>query len=153
MPIAHSCQDGFGDSHQEEILKHQLLDRIASAASTLQVYCNLMHFRGTQNFTSIAKVYSYRGINFMPLFKLQKQTEKDDTVSLSDVEDFSDEGSTSEKLVEAERRHCITVYESLVEKTRDIPLEKVKQICNIDLIILLYLNFVVLIRSIVWNKM
>ena len=37
MPIAHSCQDGFGDSHQEEILKHQLLDRIASAASTLQV--------------------------------------------------------------------------------------------------------------------
>jgi len=90
MPIAHSCQDGFGDSHQEEILKHQLLDRIASAASTLQ-----------------------------------KQTEKEDTVSLSDVEDFSDEGSTSEKLVEAERRHCITVYESLVEKTRDIPLEKV----------------------------
>ena len=37
MPIAHSCQDGLGDSHQEEILKHQLLDRIASAASTLQV--------------------------------------------------------------------------------------------------------------------
>ena len=71
---------------------------------------------------------------------MQKQTEKEDTVSLSDVEDFSDEGSTSEKLVEAERRHCITVYESLVEKTRDIPLEKVKQICYIDINILFYLN-------------
>ena len=79
-----------------------------------------------------------RGIHFICIcfcIKLQKQTEKEDAVSLSDVEDFSDEGSTSEKLVETERRHCVAVYESLVEKTRDIPLEKVKEMCKIDEVI------------------
>ena len=58
MPIAHSCQDGFGDSHQEEILKHQLLDRIASAASTLQVLLDA--FEGDAKSPSLI-FYSFDG--------------------------------------------------------------------------------------------
>ena len=37
MPIIQTCQDGLGDNSQEELLKRQLLERIASAASALQV--------------------------------------------------------------------------------------------------------------------
>jgi len=51
---------------------------------------------------------------------------EDDVGSISDIDISSDEeDSSSQKFVDNERENSLAVYESLVEITRDIPLEKV----------------------------
>jgi len=50
---------------------------------------------------------------------------EDDLGSISDIDISSDEETSSQKFVDNERENSLAVYESLVEITRDIPLEKV----------------------------
>ena len=60
------------------------------------------------------------------IFLLQDDLE-DDVGSISDIDISSDEeDSSSQKFVDNERENSLAVYESLVEITRDIPLEKVR---------------------------
>ena len=58
---------------------------------------------------------------------LQQGDLEDDVGSISDIDISSDEeDSSSQKFVDNERENSLAVYESLVEITRDIPLEKVR---------------------------
>jgi len=91
MPIVQTYQDDFGDNSKEEILKRQLLEKIASADLT----------------------------------KCEDNVEDDVTGSISDIDFSSDDETSSQKLIADERGHSYAAYESLVERTRDIPLEKV----------------------------
>ena len=64
-----------------------------------------------------------QGLNFFAY----AQDGDDFVTSRSDVEFSSDDETTSQKLMEDERENSIAVYEHLVQKTRDIPLEKVSK--------------------------
>ena len=44
---------------------------------------------------------------------------------MSDIDVSSDDETSSQKLINDQREYKLAGYESLVEKTRDIPLEKV----------------------------
>jgi len=59
--------------------------------------------------------------------KKYQESEDDDngSDSLSDIDVSSDDETSSQKLINDQREYKLAGYESLVEKTRDIPLEKV----------------------------
>jgi len=57
--------------------------------------------------------------------KYEDDDDDDDDSFISDIELSSDDETSTQKLVSNERGNKLALYESLVEKTRDIPLEKV----------------------------
>ena len=78
-------------------------------------------------------------------FFLQQDDLEEDVGSISDIDISSDEeDSSSQKFVDNERENSLAVYESLVEITRDIPLEKVRLLhfSHILQILLTITNFV-----------
>ena len=58
----------------------------------------------------------------------QENIEDDVTGSISDIDFSSDDETSSQKFISDERGHSFATYESLVAKTRDIPLEKVSNL-------------------------
>ena len=62
------------------------------------------------------------------LINLQENLEDDDDDDdsiISDIDISSDDETSTQKLIADERGNKLALYEGLVDKTRDIPLEKV----------------------------